>query len=99
MSIINALNLGSSSTVFNPSMAKSTDKVIMDDSSSSSPSVIIVAASLGAVLFVAFIILIAVIILRRKKRQGNGRVSKRCKDEIMITISHVKKKNCHDMRI
>ena len=78
MSIINALILGSSTTVSTPTTAKSTDesmstdKVITDDSSNSSPSVIIVAASLGAVLFVALIILIAVVILRRKKRQGKG---------------------------
>ena len=81
MSIINALILGSSTTVSTPTTAKSTDeamstrKVIMDDSSNSPPSVIIVAASLGAVLFMALIILIAVIILRRKKRQGKGRES------------------------
>ena len=82
MSIINALILGSSSTVSTLTTAKSTDKVIstdnkviMDDSSNSPPSILIVATSLGAVLFVALIILIAVIILRRKKRQGKGRES------------------------
>ena len=75
MSIINALILGSSSTVSTLTTAKSTAKVIMDDSSNSPPSILIVATSLGAVLFVALIILIAVIILRRKKRQGKGRES------------------------
>ncbi|PFX16635.1 hypothetical protein AWC38_SpisGene19073, partial [Stylophora pistillata] len=60
----------SSTNVFTPTTAKSTDEVLMERNSSFSPTV--AAASLGAVLFVVLIILIVVILLWRKKLQGEG---------------------------